>query len=106
MVVFSFIAVLPVLGVVNAKSFTKPMYVHDSRIVPAAGFAPVAAATSSHVLDMRVRLAQRDPEGLRDALMAVSTPGNPRYGQHLSKAEVCVGRILSFPADAMYSCQG
>ncbi|KZV83885.1 subtilisin-like protein [Exidia glandulosa HHB12029] len=85
MVVFSFLVALPLLGVVSAKP---AMYVHDSRIAPAAGFAPVASATDSHVLDMRVRLSHGSPKALEQALLAVSTPGNARYGQHLSKDEV------------------
>ncbi|EJD36853.1 subtilisin-like protein [Auricularia subglabra TFB-10046 SS5] len=87
MVAFSFLAVsaLAAGASVGAK-FTAP--VHDQRAAPAAGFAPLRVATDAHVLDMRVRLAQRDPDGLRAALLAVSTPGNPRYGQHLTKDEV------------------
>lgn len=96
MVVFSFLAVLPVLAAASAKpTSSKPaMYVHDARPIPAAGFAAVAPATDAHVLNMRVRLAQGDPKGLEQALLAVSTPGNALYGQHLSAAQVRL-RVLA-----------
>ena len=45
-------------------------------------------APADHMLDMRIALKQRDMPGLEAALMAVSDPSSPTYGQHLSKEEV------------------
>lgn len=88
MVAFSLLAVSALAATGASAAFTKPkMVLHDERVAP-AGFAPVKAAAATHVIDMRVRLAQRDPEGLRAALMAASTPGSPRYGKHLTRDEV------------------
>ncbi|KAJ7806655.1 family S53 protease [Mycena olivaceomarginata] len=40
------------------------------------------------MLDLRMALKQSDTAGLEQALYAVSTPGNPAYGKHLTSEEV------------------
>ncbi|KAI0062175.1 family S53 protease [Artomyces pyxidatus] len=52
------------------------------------GFAPQGDAPADQILNLRLALVQGDPAGLEDALMAVSTPGNDRYGKFLTKEEV------------------
>ncbi|KZV95297.1 family S53 protease-like protein [Exidia glandulosa HHB12029] len=64
------------------------MYVHAQRTRPARGFVALSTASSDHLLDMRIHLAQRDPAGLRAVLDAVSDPSHPQYGQYLSRAQV------------------
>ncbi|KZV80791.1 subtilisin-like protein [Exidia glandulosa HHB12029] len=76
-------------GLVCATPTPSPsMYVHAQRTRPARGFVALSTASSDHMLDMRIHLAQRDPAGLRAVLDAVSDPSNPQYGQYLSRAQV------------------
>ena len=65
------------------------MYVHAQRTRPAKGFVALANAASEHTLDMRIRLTQSNPEGLQRVLEQVSDPASPRYGQYLTRQEVC-----------------
>ena len=64
------------------------MKVHESRSTVPPGFIYQGAASPDTVLRMRIALRQSNPDILEDVLMTVSTPGTPRYGQHLSKDEV------------------
>ncbi|CDO77343.1 hypothetical protein BN946_scf184786.g3 [Trametes cinnabarina] len=45
-------------------------------------------APAEQSLKLRFALKQNDPDGLIDALYEVSDPDSPKYGKHLSKAEV------------------
>ena len=70
----------------------RAMKVHETQVTP-EGFVQKSAAAPDTVLNMRIALTQRDRDGLINALMDVSTPGNALYGQHLTKEEVsCVVR--------------
>ena len=70
----------------------RAMRVHESREEIPEGFLKQGPASPDTVLNLRIALKQADADGLTDKLMAVSTPGNALYGQHLSKEEV--GAIL------------
>ena len=78
-----------VLAVVNAKPVSRgTMAVHETRDVLPPGFTDVGPADDSTVITLRAALVQNNIPGLEQELYAVSTPGSPRYGQHLSKEEV------------------
>ncbi|PSR87075.1 hypothetical protein PHLCEN_2v5245 [Hermanssonia centrifuga] len=64
------------------------MQVHESREEVPKGFVQQGAAPPDTVLNMRIALTQNDIDGLHEALMDVSTPSSPLYGQHLSKSKV------------------
>ncbi|KAI0261739.1 subtilisin-like protein [Gloeopeniophorella convolvens] len=61
---------------------------HERRASVPNGFTLNGPAPGNTPLELRIALTQNDVSGLEDALMAVSTPGNERYGKHLSKEEV------------------
>ncbi|GJE88140.1 S53 family peptidase [Phanerochaete sordida] len=71
-----------------AKPTARSMKVRESRQNVPAGFVRTGAAAPDTELKLRIALVQSDPEGLVDALYAVSTPGSASYGEHLSKEEV------------------
>ena len=64
------------------------MHVHERRDAPPSGFVNSGSAPAEQALTLRLALVQSNAQGLEDALYAVSTPGSPQYGQHLSKEEV------------------
>ncbi|THG98674.1 hypothetical protein EW026_g3567 [Hermanssonia centrifuga] len=64
------------------------MQVHESRGEVPEGFVQQGAAPPDTVLKMRIALTQNNIDGLHEALMDVSTPSSPLYGQHLSKSKV------------------
>ncbi|ETW85061.1 serine protease S53 [Heterobasidion irregulare TC 32-1] len=64
------------------------MRLHERREVIPRGFVKTAAAPASQMLNLRLALVQSDPQGLEDALYAVSTPSSALYGQFLTKEEV------------------
>ena len=71
------------------------MKVHESRSAIPQGFIYQGTAPPQTFLNMRIALKQPNPAGLEEILMAVSTPGNPTYGQHLTKEEVRPTPIVS-----------
>ena len=71
-----------------AKPMARNMMLHESREQPPAGFVRSGAASADQELKLRIALVQNNPEGLIDALYAVSTPDSPSYGEHLSTEEV------------------
>lgn len=76
-----------------SASATSAFEVETLPNVPAA-FAFRAPAASDIILAFRIALAQRNISGLEAELYAVSDPASPRYGAHLSKAQV--RRLISF----------
>jgi hypothetical protein len=61
---------------------------HESRDDVPHGWANLGAAADSTPMTLRVALHSKDVAGLQQAVLAVSTPGNAKYGQHLSAAQV------------------
>ncbi|KAJ7018607.1 family S53 protease-like protein [Mycena alexandri] len=55
---------------------------------PPNGFSRIGPSPPETILDLRLALTQNNISGLQDTVYDVSTPGNARYGKHLSKEEV------------------
>lgn len=66
----------------------RAMVVHEERATLPAGFVKAGPASPDAVLQLRIALRQNNPEGLTEALMDVSTPGNAQFAHHLTKEEV------------------
>jgi tripeptidyl-peptidase-1 len=64
------------------------LIIHESRVTIPNGFKLSKAAAPSSILDLKIALVQRDPDGLEQALYDVSTPGRPTYRNYLSKTAV------------------
>ena len=76
------------LALTLGKPLTRrAMIVHETQVLP-EGFTSRGAASPDTMLNLRLALAQTNPDGLVQSLMDVSTPGNALYGQHLTKEEV------------------
>ncbi|KAJ7025641.1 family S53 protease [Mycena alexandri] len=69
-------------------SASNVLILHEKRDAIPAGFFLSRSAPSETMLDLRMALKQSDTAGLERALHAVSTPGNPAYGKHLTSEEV------------------
>lgn len=81
--------VAPFIALACAKPHAqRAVRVHKRRDSPPTGYANSGSAPATDTLNLRLALTQNNFQGLEDALYAVSTPGNSRYGQHLSKEEV------------------
>ncbi|KAF7797928.1 hypothetical protein EIP86_009135 [Pleurotus ostreatoroseus] len=63
------------------------MTVHEAQVLP-EGFTSRGAAFSDTMLNLRLALAQTDPDGMIQSLMDISTPGNALYGRQFTKEEV------------------
>ena len=57
----------------------RSMQLHESRPEAPDGFVATGAAPADKVLTLRLSLAQSDPDGLTDALLAVSDPASAQY---------------------------
>ena len=55
---------------------------------PHPQFVPMQAASPGSSIELTLGLPASNMEGLHAALMDVSDPKSPKYGKHLSKAEV------------------
>lgn len=64
------------------------LLVVEKRDKPPDGFSRIGPSPADKVLTLRLALAHNDITGLHDTVYDVSTPGNPRYGQYLSKEMV------------------
>ena len=73
-----------------ASPLSRSLTVHDKRSTVPSGFTLDSAAPADQVLNLRVALANSNITGLESELYAVSTPSSSRYGQHLTKDQVCV----------------
>jgi tripeptidyl-peptidase-1 len=66
---------LPILGAVHERLHA----------IPNGWTECSSAPDNSSTITLTVALAQQNLDQLDSRLMAISTPGNPSYGQHLSK---------------------
>ncbi|CAK5272371.1 unnamed protein product [Mycena citricolor] len=82
----SFFATLVLLA--TATSVPRAMVVHESRPAPAVGFVHTGVPPADQELTLRIALKQNNIAGLEAELLAVSTPGSARYGQHLTSEEM------------------
>lgn len=76
---------LAVLG----RTIPRNLQVHEARAAAPSGFVFGGPAASDAVLSLRIALVQSNIDGLVDALYDGSDPSSAKYGQHMSKAEVC-----------------
>ncbi|KAJ7156355.1 family S53 protease [Mycena filopes] len=60
----------------------------ERRDTAPAGFTHIGSAQADEILTLRLALTQGNIPGLHDTVYEVSTPGNARYGQYLSREEV------------------
>jgi tripeptidyl-peptidase-1 len=91
------------LGAVVAAAIANPLFlsmvVQDQRNSAPDGFVQEGAPSSDQIIKLRIALHQTNIAGLEDALMAVSTPGNALYGQHLTMEEVAA--FVAPPSDTV-----
>ncbi|KAJ7321984.1 family S53 protease [Mycena albidolilacea] len=78
---------LTILSVIIA-SVQASFLVLEERDNPPDGYSRLGSTPSDKFLNFCLALAQNDILGLHEAVYDVSTPGNARYGQYLSKEEV------------------
>ncbi|KAK6356868.1 hypothetical protein TWF718_001208 [Orbilia javanica] len=76
---------IPIAG---ANPVDSTYVVHEKRAVENHAWFKRSPAERSSFLPMRIGLKQRNLDKGHDLLMEISTPGSPKYGNHLSKAEV------------------
>ena len=62
--------------------------IHNMLTSVPRGFVSNGVATGEQTLTLRFGLMSNNMGALENELYAVSTPGSPRYGQHLTKEEV------------------
>lgn len=81
---------IALVTVAFGTSMPRSLQVHEHRDNIPSGYTLTEVASGDTKISLGLALAQRDPAGLINALYEVSTPSNARYGQFLSKDEVCV----------------
>lgn len=74
---------------------SRDLLVKESRSIP-DGWKRLEAASPTHVLSLRLALAQPNMDRLHERLYEVSDPDHELYGRHLSKKEV---EQLTAPSD-------
>ncbi|KAI0644035.1 family S53 protease-like protein [Trametes meyenii] len=70
------------------KPFARNLQVHETISKIPFTFRLVGSAPPDAPLTLRIGIAQGNVSGLEKALLAVSTPGNALYRQHLTREEV------------------
>lgn len=93
---YSLLILLLLSGAFASSQFSD-LIVHESIPSVPNGFMRVSSAPANQALNIRIALANSNMAGLEDMLYAVSTPGSPLYGQHLSKEEAST-RSLHVPS--------
>ena len=91
---FALLSALVSLAIANP--ITPPTIVLEERNGIPDGFISNGPASPDTILNLRIAQVSNNIAGLEKALYDVSTPGNPLYGQHLSKEEVRSAAIPSF----------
>ncbi|PCH42075.1 subtilisin-like protein [Wolfiporia cocos MD-104 SS10] len=76
--------------VLLARAAPSPECAHRVKesIPPPRGWDKVRPAPANHTIELRIGLQRPNVHNLEQHLLEVSDPFHPRYGQHLSKAEV------------------
>ncbi|KAJ7041450.1 family S53 protease [Mycena alexandri] len=67
---------------------TSGFHVLERRDSAPAGFTRIGSPQEDQVLSLRLALTQGNITGLHDTVYAISTPGNSRYGNYLTREEV------------------
>ncbi|KAI0046839.1 subtilisin-like protein [Auriscalpium vulgare] len=82
------LALLLLFGVSISGAATKEDFlIHEQLTAVPSTFVDLGPASPEQVLALRLALTPRDPGALEKTLYAVSTPGTPSYGKHLTKTE-------------------
>ncbi|RPD57829.1 family S53 protease [Lentinus tigrinus ALCF2SS1-7] len=68
--------------------FSHGVYAAPRSVVPSPHFVPLHSTPSDSAVTLTLALPPTNIEGLHTALYDVSNPASPKYGKHLSKAEV------------------
>lgn len=84
----NFAAFFCAAAIVNPATNFLNMIVHDQRSAAPDGFTLQRLAESTQAIRLRIGLRQSNMTGLQDTLMDISTPGNARYGKHLTREQV------------------
>lgn len=71
----------------TSESSFREFALHELRTVP-EGYSRTGPAPANQSINLRMALVNSDISGLQEAFSSISTPGNPRYRQHLSQREV------------------
>ncbi|KZP20560.1 subtilisin-like protein [Athelia psychrophila] len=71
-----------------AASSIYSLAVHETLDAIPDGFFEVGPASGDSLIILQLALKPRDIDGLEKVFYEISTPGNVKYGQHLSKEEV------------------
>ncbi|KLO16441.1 family S53 protease [Schizopora paradoxa] len=82
------LTLLAILPLVLSSPVFNNLVLHEQRDGVPDGFVNSGAAPADQVLNLRFGLVQGDMATLEQKLFAVSTPGSPEFGQHLTKEEV------------------
>jgi tripeptidyl-peptidase-1 len=72
----------------TARSTSAALVLHEARPDIPKGWASLGPSNNTTPMNLRVALKSADVSGLQQSLLAVSTPGNAKYGRHLTAAEV------------------
>lgn len=76
------------LAFTRARPTFRSTVIHEKRHTVPAGFSVVGPAPNDATIKLRIGLSPNNISGLEDALLAVSTPSSPLYGQYLTQDEV------------------
>lgn len=79
-------ALCAAISVVASSAYS--LAVHETLDTIPDGFFEVGPASGDALINLRLTRKPRDIDGLEKVFYEVSTPGNVKYGQHLSKEEV------------------
>ncbi|KAJ7656335.1 family S53 protease [Mycena polygramma] len=85
--VASFFLCASLLSLAVASPSVHPRVVKQSREDTPQGFASLGAAPATQSMKLHFALASNNIPGLEKALLDVSTPSSPTYGNHLTKDE-------------------
>ncbi|KAI0046415.1 family S53 protease [Auriscalpium vulgare] len=88
MVKLSLLLLVIAAALALASPLGRELVVHERLNSVPHGFTAHGPAPQDKVLHLRLALVGKNPTGIEDELMEISTPGNPRYQQFLSKEEV------------------
>ncbi len=99
-----FLVLSALFSLALAKPHARNLKVHEFLEQAPSGFVKTGAADADTQIKLRIALVQNNPNGLIDALYAVSSPDSATYGEHLSKEEVrlACARSYQFHANRGY----
>ena len=90
--------ILPALGLCLSLALPTFAVVYEKLAAVPTGWTQVGTPTGNELIILQIALVQQNLEQLEAKLLAVSTPGNALYGQHMDRDAVY--SLLAPPADA------